>query len=103
MNADERELLSTVLQEVRTLRAELKVSHRAVLSREEAAEYLGISPRSLHSLFERGELKRVEMGPGRVGYRREELHRYVVEHETVFQDTTQERGKQLYSEAKAKA
>ncbi|MCC6696303.1 MAG: helix-turn-helix domain-containing protein [Candidatus Hydrogenedentes bacterium] len=103
MNQEEREVLDTVLQEIQMLRADLKVSQRPILTREEAADYVGISARSLHSLFEAGELKRVEMGQGRVGYLREELNRFLKANEVHYHDEIGERGKRLFRESRASA
>ena len=54
-----------------------------MLSREGAAEYLGISVRTLHDLREEGKVRAVQLSPGRHGYRRAELDRFLEENEAL--------------------
>ena len=51
-------------------------SAHALLSKAQAAEYLGISARSTHDLIQRGELRAVRIG-GRVLIRPEDLAAFV--------------------------
>jgi Helix-turn-helix domain len=79
-------LISELLHEVRDLRADLRALTGAVLNREQAAGYLGLSVRNLHELVKRGLVKRVTLSTGRYGFRREELDRYLEENEHAILD-----------------
>jgi excisionase family DNA binding protein len=96
------ELMGELLGEVKALRAEMKAARRAVLTRDEASDYLGISPRTLHSLVSEGKIKRVSLSEGRFGFRREELDRYAIEHEAAHEDVAESNGKRIYASAMGK-
>ena len=81
MNDTQADVFQELLDEIKALREDLRATRRAVLNREEAAEYLGISVRTLHDLREEGKVRAVQLSPGRHGYRREELERFLVENE----------------------
>ena len=80
-----------IIEELRALRADmsslredLDVHHREVLNREQAALFLGISPRNLHDLRMAGRIPAVKLSKGRYAFRRESLENYVAENEGFF-------------------
>ena len=75
------ELLQALIDEVRGLRLEIRGLTGAALSAKEAASYIGVSERSLATITKNGHIKRVRVRVGRYVYRREELDRYLREHE----------------------
>lgn len=70
--------LSQVLKELKELRAELRAGAKRLLPIPEAAEYLGISPRTVRNELSRKTfpVKPVKHG-GKVLFRREDLDRYI--------------------------
>lgn len=95
-------LMTELINEVRKLRTEMRALTGAVMNREQAATYLGISVRNLHELVKQGLLKRVALSTGRYGFRREELDRYLASHENLYCDDGIETVDRLYAEAKSK-
>lgn len=94
--------IEDVLEEIRALRADLAVASKGVLNLGEAAGYLGMSQRTLHMLWKAGKIKRVEMSEGRIGYRRQELDRFLADSESTCPDAViDEVGKQYFDEAKS--
>lgn len=85
----------------KTLDHQVQVTTGGALSREEAARYLGISPRTLHELCVGGKIKRVVVSPARFVFRREELDRYLVDNEEVVTDEIQAKADRLFDEAHA--
>lgn len=73
-----RSLISEVREEVHTLREELldQSTETQLLTREEAADYLRISIRTLDDMEEAGEIQAVRIR-GRVLYHRETLDAFV--------------------------
>lgn len=73
-----RSLISEVREEVQALREELREqpSDSQLLTREEAADYLRISVRTLDDMEEAGEIQAVRIR-GRVLYHRETLDAYI--------------------------
>ena len=78
---NETYVFQDLLGEIEALREDLRATRRAVFTREEAAEYLRISVRTLHELREEGKVRAVQLSPGRHGYRRVELDRFLEENE----------------------
>jgi excisionase family DNA binding protein len=84
LSAEIRDVLSCLRDEVREVREQVQslLTERSVdrdkslLSREEAAERLGISTRLLDDLADQGEIDPVRIR-GRVLYRPDTLHAYV--------------------------
>lgn len=77
-NGDLRALISKVREEVQALREEL-IGHTPttqLLTRDEAADYLRISTRTLDDMEEAGEIQAVRIR-GRVLYHRETLEAYI--------------------------
>lgn len=70
--------LSQVLKELKELRAELRAGTKRLLPIPEAAEYLGLSPRTVRNELSRKTfpVKPVKHG-GKVLFRREDLDAYV--------------------------
>jgi len=93
------EILKALLVEVRNLRSEMRFANGGVLSCEEAASYLGISPRNLYHLVRQGKIRRVGLSQNRFGFRRVELDRYASEHEEVLSDDTDAVVNRLFAEA----
>jgi hypothetical protein len=92
------EELKLAREDVAELRAALTRSNSPVLKRTDAASYLGISERTLHSLRLEGKIKAVHLSPGRFVYRREELNRFLEDNERVFSSAF-ETAKVLFDEA----
>lgn len=92
-------IMEAVLDEVRALREELRVTRRPTMARDDAAEYLGVSVRTLHELVTAGRIKRVQVSEGRYVFRREELDRYLLDNEAFHEEPTDANGKRIYSEA----
>lgn len=84
--AGDRELLERVLGEVAALRAELRRarSRKGLLTRAEAAEYLGVSLSTLGEFTSRRKLPAVRLGDGRrrtrVGFLRADLDDFLRRH-----------------------
>ncbi|MEW6659174.1 MAG: helix-turn-helix domain-containing protein [Thermodesulfobacteriota bacterium] len=77
MNAD----LQTILKELKGLREMLGVANRRLLTIEEAATYIGLSPRTIRNGIGAGAakpfpVKSVKVG-GRRLFRREDLDSYI--------------------------
>lgn len=70
---------SQVLDELKKLRAELRAGAKRLLPIPEAAEYLGISPRTVRNELSRKifPVKPVKHG-AKILFRREDLDRYIV-------------------------
>ena len=70
--------LSQVLKELRQLRAEIRAPAKRLLSIPEAAEYLGLAPRTVRNELSRKTfpVRPVKHG-GKVLFRREDLDRYI--------------------------
>jgi hypothetical protein len=77
MNSD----ATSILKELRQLRAELKAPAKRLLTVEEAAHYLGISPKTIRNGLGRKAVKPFPVKPvrvaGRVLFRIEDLGAYV--------------------------
>ncbi len=95
-------IMESVLTEVRALRDELRVSRRPTMARDEAADYLGVSPRTLHELVVTGRIKRVRLSESRYVFRREEMDRYLVENEAFHEEPSETNGKRLYAASKGR-
>ena len=76
-----------ILERLSSIEALLRVQNRATLRAKEAAEFLGVCPRTLHDLVKAGRIKRVQLSNGRFGFRREEMVRYACENEAFYADT----------------
>ena len=76
-----------ILERLNSIEALLRVQNRATLRAKEAAEFLGVCPRTLHELVKAGKIKRVQLSDGRFGFRREEMERYAIENEAFYADT----------------
>lgn len=70
--------LATILQELRGLRQEIRSASKRLLPIPEAAEYLGLSPRTVRNELSRKTfpVRSVRHG-GKVLFRREDLDRYI--------------------------
>lgn len=73
--------LQVILSELRQLRAEVRTPLKRLLTVEEAATYLGISPKTIRNQIGPKAVKPFPVRPvklaGRVVFRREDLDRYV--------------------------
>jgi predicted transcriptional regulator len=73
--------LKDVLEELKRLRAEIKVSNKAMLTVIEAAEYLGLSPKTIRNGVGPKAKDPFPIKPCRVGkrvfFRRSDLDRFV--------------------------
>jgi predicted DNA-binding transcriptional regulator AlpA len=79
--AELKEPLSVILSEIQRLRTDLKASARSMLPVEEAASYLGISPKTIRNGLSRKAVKPFPVRPvrvdGRVLFRRSDLDSYI--------------------------
>jgi len=48
-----------------------------VLSVQAACHYLSVSPSTIHRITSAGELRTIRLTPGRIGYLRDELDRWI--------------------------
>jgi len=82
------ELLERICNDVRLFSSEVVLLTKGVLSRKEAAQYLGIHVNSLDHLVRSGRIRRVSLHVsgqrGRVGFRREELDHFIIENEDIY-------------------
>lgn len=78
------EELRALREDVSNLREDLDIHQREVLNREQAAKFLGISPRNLHDLRMAGRIRATKLSKGRYAFRRESLEKYVEENEGFF-------------------
>jgi excisionase family DNA binding protein len=69
--------MADVVFELRAIRAALAAHGAAVLNREGAAAYLGISTATLERLTSAGKLASVRVSEGRVGWLRKALDAYL--------------------------
>jgi hypothetical protein len=73
--------MASVLAEIKGLRADLRAGQARMLTVDETAEYLGISPKTLRNGLGPRAAKPFPVRPVRVGgrvlFRREDLDRYV--------------------------
>lgn len=66
-----------VLKELRAIRQALFAGTAAVLNREAAAAYIGLSTATLERLTSAGKLKSIKISDGRVGWTRKALDAYL--------------------------
>jgi excisionase family DNA binding protein len=79
--AELMEPLSAIFSEIKRLRADLKASSRSMLTVDDAAAYLGISPKTIRNGLSRKAAKPFPVRPvrvaGRVLFRRADLDTYI--------------------------
>lgn len=69
--------LAEVVSELRAIRHSLDSHGAAVLNREAAATYLGISTATLERLTSKGIIRSIKVSEGRVGWMRSTLDSYL--------------------------
>lgn len=72
-----QEGIADVLAELRAIRQALGAQTAAVLCREAAATYLGISTATLERLTSAGKVRSIRVSEGRVGWTRKALDAYL--------------------------
>ena len=88
------ELLQTIADSVDH---EKQVKSGGALSREQPSSFLGISPRLLHDLVVEGKIRRVAISPGRHVFRKQELDRFLFEHEETLVDHAEEEVRRIFN------
>jgi predicted DNA-binding transcriptional regulator AlpA len=71
------EAFAEVLTELRAIRNALAAQGAAVLNREAAALYVGVSTATLDRLTSAGKLRSIRVSEGRVGWKRKALDAYL--------------------------
>ena len=71
--------LAEVLAELRLIRQQLGTQAAAVLNREAAAVYIGVSTATLERLTAAAKLRTIRVSEGRVGWTRKGLDAYLAE------------------------
>ncbi|HIJ73183.1 MAG TPA: helix-turn-helix domain-containing protein [Candidatus Hydrogenedentes bacterium] len=99
MKGEGPQAFEALLVEIRRLTDEIHLLAGAVLNGRQAAEYIGISVRNLHTLVRKGKIKRVALSENRFGFRRAELESYAAKNEKAVTDDTEAVVDRLYAEA----
>ena len=93
------QLLEAIHSDIQGALRAITLQSKGVFSRKDAAEYLGIHINSLDQLVRQGKIKRVPLhtqgNRGRVGFRREELDRFITKNETVYEELLDHDGKAI--------
>lgn len=96
--------LESIIQELKSIRAEIRVFSGAALSRTQAAGYLGVSVRTLDELCRRGKLRRVSLTSdrgkwGRYVFRVQELDSFLKRNEGKMPDSSEAEAQRIFDEA----
>ena len=96
--------LETIIEELRKIRAEIRFSSGAALTRTQAADYLGVSVRTLDELCRRGRLRRVSLTSdtgkwGRHVFRVQELDSFLKQNEGKMPESSETAAQEIFDEA----